>query len=159
MKAYKNVKRLDLIPNDKNPKIVFLGVTTTAKTAVFLVDSNIGVDTGGSCRPSADECSFLYLRPDGTHDEALLTDSDGTVYHLRLLKITRVTVSSSNGSTTGSGNSGGNTNSNRSPAFTGQAKRQSSSSDQATVPGESAPPGEPDKRATFDQFFADSASK
>jgi uncharacterized membrane protein YgcG len=157
MKAYKNVKRLDLIPNDKNPKVVFLGVTTTAKTAVFLVDSNIGVDTGGRCRPSADECSFLYLRPDDTHDEALLTDSDGTVYHLRLLKITRVTVSSSNGSTTGSGNSGGNTNSNRSPAFTGQAKRKSAS-EQATVPGESAPPGEPDKRATFDQFFADSSS-
>jgi hypothetical protein len=158
MKAYKNVKRLDLIPTDKNPKIVFLGVTTTAKTAVFLVDSNIGVDTGGRCRPSADECSFLYLRPDDTHDQAVLTDSDGTVYHLRLLKITRITVSSSNGSTTGSGNSGGNTNSNRSPAFTGQAKRQSSSSDQATVPGEDTPPGEPDKRATFDQFFADSSS-
>ena len=158
MKAYKNVKRLDLIPNDKNPKIVFLGVTTTAKTAVFLVDSNIGVDTGGQCRPSADECSFLYLRPDDTHDEALLTDSDGTVYHLRLLKITRVTVSSSNGSTTGSGNSGGNTKSNRSPAFTGQAKRQSSPSDQATVPGEDTPPGEPNKQATFQQFFADSSA-
>jgi hypothetical protein len=159
VEAYKDVKRLDLIPNADNPKVVFLGVTTTGKTAVFLIDSNIGVDTAGKCRPSADECTFLYLRPDEDHDQALLTDSDGTVYHLRLLAIHRVSVSSSNGSTGGgSGNSGGKSKSNRSPAFTGQAKRKSSS-DAATVPGEDTPPGEPDKRSSFQQFFADSASE
>jgi hypothetical protein len=160
VKAFKGVQRLDLIPDADNPKIVFLGVTSTGKTAVFLVDSNIGVDTGGRCRPSADQCSFLYLRPDQEHDQALLTDADGTVYHLRLLDIDRVSVSSSNGST-GNGNSGsGNTNSNRSPAFTGRAnKKDTSSSEDATVPGEDSPPGEPEKRSSFQQFFADGASK
>jgi hypothetical protein len=158
VEAFKGVQRLDLIPDGNNPKVVFLGVTTTGKTAVFLVSDDIGVDTGGRCRPSADQCSFLYLRPDDEHDQALLTDSDGTVYHLRLLRIHRVSVSSSNG-TTGTGNSGGgNTNSNRSPAFTGQAKRKSSSDD-ATVPGADTPPGEPDKRSSFQQFFADSGSE
>jgi hypothetical protein len=160
VKAYKDIKRLDLIPDSDNPKVVFLGVTTTGKTAVFLIDSNIGVDTAGKCRPSADECTFLYLRPDADHDEALLTDSDGTVYHLRLLAIHRVSVSSSNGSTDNSGNSGGsggNSNSKRSPAFTGTAKRKSSS-DQATVPGEDAPPGEPTKNSSFQQFFADGSA-
>jgi hypothetical protein len=153
--AYKNVNRLELIPNADTPKIVFLGVTSTGKTAVFLVDSNIGVDTpGGKCRPSADECTFLYLRPDTDHDQAQLTDSDGTVYHLRLLEIHRVSVSSANGSTGGGSN--GNSKSNRTPAFTGTAQRKSSS-DQATVPGENAPPGEPQKRSSFQQFFADSA--
>src|SRR5204863_3091217 len=125
---------------------------------VFLVDSSIGVDTGGRCRPSPDECTFLYLRPDGTHDEAVLTDSDGTVYHLRVLNIKRVTVSSSNGSKPGSGNSGsgnGKSNPTRSPAFTGQAKRKSTT-DAAAVPGESTstPPGEPAKQSSFQQFFA-----
>jgi hypothetical protein len=151
--TYKDVKRLELIPDQKNPKIVFLGVTTTAKTAVFLVDSNIGVDTGeGSCRPSADECTFLYLRPDKDHDQATLTDSDGTVFHLRLLDINRVTVSSANGNT-GSGNSNSNSNSNsdRSPAFTGSATSKSGS---ATVPGDT-PPGEPAHSSAFQQFFAD----
>jgi hypothetical protein len=159
VKAYKDVKRLDLIPDSNTPKVVFLGVTTTGKTAVFLIDSNIGVDSAGKCRPSADECTFLYLRPDADHDQALLTDSDGTVYHLRLLAIHRVSVSSSNGSTGNSGNSGsGNSNSNRSPAFTGQAKRKSSS-DAATVPGESTPPGEPSKSSSsFQQFFADASN-
>ena len=162
MNAFKGVNRLDLIPNADNPKLVFLGVTTTGKTAVFLVDANIGVDTSGRCRPSADECSFLYLRPDPDHDEAVLTDADGTVYHLRLLDIDRVSVSSSNGSTgNGNSNSGsGNTNSNRSPAFTGRANKKSeTSSDDATVPGEDAPPGEPSKRSDFQQFFADGAAK
>jgi hypothetical protein len=151
--TFKDVKRLELIPDEKNPKIVFLGVTTTAKTAVFLVDANIGVDTaGGRCRPSPDECTFLYLRPDKDHDQATLTASDGTVYHLRLLGINRVTVSSTNGSGT-SGNSNGNSNSKRSPAFTGTAKSQG-----ATVPGET-PPGEPAKPFTYQGFFADSSAK
>jgi len=157
VKAYKQVKRLDLIPTSKNPKLVFLGVTTTGKTAVFLVDSNIGVDSAGKCRPSNDECTFLYLRPDDDHAQAVLTDADGTVYHIRLLEIHRVSVSSSNGNPGGSGNSGsGNNNSSkRSPAFTGSVK---DSGDDATVPGEASPPGENQSQSSFQQFFADGAS-
>ena len=159
-KTYKDVKRLDLIPSEKNPKIDFLGVTTTGKTAVFLVSSDIGVDTsGGKCRPSADNCTFLYLRPDGDHDLATLTDADGTVYHMRLLAIHRVTVSSSNGTTNnGTTNGNSNTGTTRSPAFTGSAGRDSSaSSDSTDVPAGETPPGEPDKRSSFDQMFADSS--
>jgi hypothetical protein len=122
---------------------------------VFLIDSNVGVDSAGKCRPSADECTFLYLRPDGTHDEAQLTDSDGTVYHLRLLAIHRVTVSSANGNS-GSGNSNSKSGNTRSPAFTGRVDN-SKSSDSTTVPGGDTPPGEPEQRSTFSQFFADSA--
>jgi len=156
VKTYKDVKRLDLIPDASDPKIVFLGVTTTAKTAVFLIDASIGVDTGeGRCRPSADECTFLYLRPDADHDQATLTDSDGNVYHLRLLAINRVVVTSSTGQS-GSGNSNGKSNGKNSPAFTGRANSKSSGDD-TTVPG-STPPGEPSKRTTFQQFFADSSN-
>jgi len=150
-KKYKNVVRLQLVPDQDNPKVVFLGVTATGKTGVFLIDSNIGVDTpGGKCKPSADQCTFLYLRPDSDHDTAILTDADGTVYHLRLLAIHRVTISSSTGKTT-TGNSNTNTGSTRSPAFTGRAN------DSNTVPGGDTPPGEPDKRSSFQQFFADGA--
>jgi hypothetical protein len=154
MTTYNDVKRLQLIPSDSNPKVVFLGVTTTAKTAVFLVDSNIGVDTSeGRCRPSPDQCTFLYLRPDKGHDQATLTDSDGTVYHLRLLAINRVTVSSSAGSgNTGSGNSNGTSKAKRSPAFTGSATTTTTD----TVPGQT-PPAEPRKPFTYPGFFADSS--
>jgi hypothetical protein len=156
VKAYKNVQRLDLIPDQTNPKIVFLGVTTSGKTAVFLVDSNIGVDTpGGKCKPSPDECTFLYLRPDGQHDQAILTDADGTVYHMRLTAIHRVTLSTSNGSTTNGKSNGKSGGSNRSPAFTGSVDNGKSNSDQSTNPGGEAPPGEPSQGSTFQQFFAD----
>lgn len=155
VKAFNDVRRLQLVPDETDPKIVFLGVTTTGKTAVFLIDSKIGVDTGeGRCRPSSDECTFLYLRPDDDHDQAVLSDSDGTTYHLRLRKISRVSVASTDGGNSGSsnGNSNGNSQSDRSPAFTGNAR---GSSDDATVPGET-PPGEPTHRSGFQQFFADS---
>lgn len=169
VKPFKNVKRLDLIPSSSNPKIVFLGVTTTGKTAVFLVDSNIGVDTpGGKCKPNPDNCTFLYLRPDSGHNTAVLTDSDGTVYHLRLLAIHRVTVSSANGTgsngSSGSG-SGRGTNSKRSPAFTGRADSKSSNDSSTstgnsqTVPASDSPPGEPNNASSFQQFFfADGSS-
>jgi hypothetical protein len=157
MQRFDGVQRLDLIPSQQDPKVVFLGVTTTGKTAVFLVDSNIGVDTpGGRCRPSADQCTFLYLRPDNDHDTAQLTDQDGTVYHLRLLGIHRVSVSSANGqTTTGNGNSNGSNGTNRSHAFTGRANDKSSAD---TTPAGETPPGEPDNRSTFQQFFADGAA-
>jgi hypothetical protein len=151
---YKGVQRLQLIPDDKNPTLVFLGVTTTGKTAVFLVDSNTGVDTpGGKCRPNADQCTFLYLRPDKAHDEAILTGADGTVYHLRLLGINRVSVSSANGNTTtGSGSGSNKTSTTRSPAFTGNTKSQSSSTTTGPTPA-----GEPTTPSSFQQLFADSS--
>jgi hypothetical protein len=155
VKTYKDVKRLELIPSASDPKLVFLGVTTTGKTAVFLVDNSIGVDTGeGKCRPSPDQCTFLYLRPDSDHDQATLTDSDGNVFQMRLLAIHRVTVASANGNTnSGSGNSNGTSGNgtSRSPAFTGSASGE-------TVPGDT-PPGEPDKRSSnFQQFFLDGSA-
>jgi hypothetical protein len=147
-KLHKGVQRLELIPDAQDPKIVFLGVTSTEKTAVFLVDSSLGVDTNGKCKPSGDQCTFLYLRPDGTHDQAELTDQDGNTFRLHLLNIHRVVV----GASTGSGNSGSNKSgsSNRSPAFTGRA----GSSQNETATGDS-PPGEPSQPFTFQGSFAD----
>jgi hypothetical protein len=146
--TFTGVKRLQLIPDEKQPKIVFLGVTTTGKTAVFLVDSSIGVDTAeGKCRPSNAKCTFLYLRPDKGHDQATLTESDGTVYHLRLLTIDRVSVSSANGKSGTTGSAKGNS---KSRAFTGKATVSG-----PNVPSDT-PPGEPTKSSSFQQFFADS---
>ena len=149
LKRFKIVKRLELIPSQDDPKLVFLGVTTTAKTAVFLVDSSLGVDTEGACKPSTDECTFLYLRPDDDHDGATLTDADGNTFDVVLDRINRIAVSSVGGST-GDGNRSGN--SDRSPAFTGSAKSKSSAD--STAAGE-APPGERSAPFTYPGFFGD----
>jgi hypothetical protein len=145
-KLFKGVQRLELIPDADTPRIVFLGVTTSGKTAAFLVDSNFAVDTSGKCQPRADQCTFLYLRPDGTHDQATLTDDQGNIFRVRLIKIHRVVVSSANGNSgTGTG-----TGTGRSPAFTGKADSNQS----GTAPGD-APPGEPARPTTFRGFFGD----
>jgi hypothetical protein len=124
-KTFKDVHRLDLIPSANDPQIVFLGVTTSGKTAVFLVSSDFTTSGEGSCKPSRDECTFLYLRDDKEHDTATFTASDGTRYRLRLTDIQQVAVNSAvqqertNRDQSGSGNNA--------PAFTGSA----------------SPPGEP----------------
>ena len=117
-------------------------------------DSNLGVDTEeGKCRPSADNCTFLYLRPEKTHDQAMFTDENGDSYRLRLLEIHRVSVSSANGGgNSGSGSNGQSGSGNRSPAFTGSA--DSNNKDSASQPSDS-PPGEPDQPFTFRGFFRD----
>jgi hypothetical protein len=150
IRRYNDVKRLELIPSSDNPKIVFLGVTTTAKTAVFLVNSDLGVDTEGACKPSPDECTFLYLRPDADHDTAQFTDAEGNTYELRLETINRVVVSSSDGGS--SGGSNGTGTGGRSPAFTG-SKRTKDSAEPA--PAGETPPGEQSQPFRYRGFFSD----
>ena len=148
----KGVRRLQLLPNEDNPKLVFLGVTTTGKTAVFLVDNSLGVDTDeGRCRPSPDECTFLYLRTDGEHDQARFTDQNGDTYAIRLIDINRISVSSADGgsnSDSGSGDRSGR--GDRAPAFTGSAR----GGDSEAAAGDT-PPGEPSQPFTFQGFFRD----
>lgn len=152
LKRFKSVSRLDLIPSQDDPKLVFLGVTTTAKTAVFLVDSSLGVDTEGACKPSADECTFLYLRPTDAHDSATFTDADGNTFDLVLDRINRVAVSSAGGGS--SGDNGRSGNSNNAPAFTGSNKNKSKSASDSTPDGQ-APPGERSAPFTYRGFFSD----
>ncbi|HEX8857080.1 MAG TPA: hypothetical protein VF752_15915 [Thermoleophilaceae bacterium] len=96
-KTHKGVARLDVLPSDRNPLIVFLGVTSSRDTAVFLLDNTLQADGEGRCEPSGDVCSFLYLKVDRDHnkEEFVKTDEDGTQteYSIQLLKINRVPAS------------------------------------------------------------------
>lgn len=122
----RRVRRLALLPNEDNPVVVFLGVTTSGRTAVFLVDDGYEATGDGVCRPSPEDCTFLYLRADRDRDTALLTSEDGIVYRLRLHDIDRVAV--------GAGAEGEDDNTSRGerpPGFTGSTR-------------DPAPPGEPE---------------
>ena len=88
--AFKDVKQLTVIPDEKTPLLVFLGVTSDRKRAVFLVDSKLDTSGEGSCKPSGNECTFLYLAAGENSNEQLFTDVDGTEYTLRLDKLQRV---------------------------------------------------------------------
>jgi hypothetical protein len=88
--AFKDVRQLTVIPDEKTPLLVFLGVTSDRKKAVFLVDSKLDTSGEGSCKPSGNECTFLYLAQGEDSNEQLFTDVDGTEYTLRLDKLQRV---------------------------------------------------------------------
>lgn len=88
----RSMHRLDMLPSQSAPLLIFMGVDRNASNAVFLVDSTLTGVGEGTCRPSADKCSFLYLGPGSVH---AFTGQDGQSYTLRLDEIRRVKVPSS----------------------------------------------------------------
>jgi hypothetical protein len=90
--------RLHMLPSQSSPLLIFMGVDKNASNAVFLVDSTLTGVGEGTCRPSADKCSFLYLGSGNVH---AFTGQDGQSYTLRVDEIRRVKVSSKKSSSKG----------------------------------------------------------
>jgi hypothetical protein len=96
-RTHHNVQKLDVLPNQNNPLLVFLGVNSAGNTAVFLTDTSLKAAGEGSCKPDGNTCSFLYLKLDKNHNSEDLSeqaaDGTGTEYTLTLLAIHKVPVS------------------------------------------------------------------
>jgi hypothetical protein len=96
-RVHHDVEKLDVLPNQNNPLLVFLGVNTAGDTAVFLTDTSLKAAGEGTCKPNGDTCSFLYLKLDknaNTEDlSEVAADGSGTEYTLTLLAIHKVPVS------------------------------------------------------------------
>jgi hypothetical protein len=82
-KRIDDVRRLDLLPNDKRPVVAFVGLREGAERAVFSVSSDVAETSGdGSCAPKKPEpCQFLTLK---VGDERHLKFDDGPTYRLKL---------------------------------------------------------------------------
>ena len=77
----KGLERLEILPNESNPLLIFLGAGKNGGNAVFLVDSTLTAEGEGKCKPSKAECGFLYLGP-GSEEE--FVDEAGNSYTLRV---------------------------------------------------------------------------
>jgi hypothetical protein len=86
------LERLDMLPNEASPLLLFLGVTPSAGNAVFLVDSTLDAAGEGTCKPRARECAFLYIGAGSEHE---FTNDDGDSYTLRIDEIRKVRVGGS----------------------------------------------------------------
>jgi hypothetical protein len=88
-KTVKGVPRLGALPDDTNPTVIFMGVTDSGDTAVFLViDESLTADGEGTCRD--DDCRLVELGLGEGSDEESFTSDDGSVqYDLKLLNIKR----------------------------------------------------------------------
>ena len=88
----KGLERLDMLPNEASPLLLFLGVTPNGGNTVFLVDSTLKAAGEGKCKPSARECAFLYIGAGSEHE---FTNDDGDSYTLRIDEIRKVRVDGS----------------------------------------------------------------
>lgn len=91
-RSRKGVKRLSLLPSKENPLLVFLGVKTDGKRAVFLTDSSLSQAGEGRCSPDRDTCTFLELQDVSSRNEHSFTDETGQRWRIVLVDIRRVEV-------------------------------------------------------------------
>lgn len=94
-RRYNDVRALDMLPNERDPVVVYLGQTRENESS-FLV--NQGFDaTGnkkneGTCLPNKTDCSFVYLRADSSQNDHYFTERPGgkdRVFHLHLIAVKR----------------------------------------------------------------------
>ena len=88
----KGMEKLDMLPNDASPLLIFMGVTAKGADAVFLVDSTLQAAGEGRCKPSEAECAFAYI---GAGSEYLFTNEDGDTYTVKIDEIRKVKVGAS----------------------------------------------------------------
>jgi hypothetical protein len=82
----KRMERFRALPSSENPVVVFMGVTTNGKNAVFLVSAATGTTGEGDCEPD-DTCTFLYMKAGDTQSfEAVGKDDQVVTYKLKLLE-------------------------------------------------------------------------
>src|SRR4051812_18486350 len=95
-KRYKNVGNFTLLPDEKTPAIVFVGIGDDHKSAMFYVsDPAFEADGEGTCNAEGEACRFVTLKLGDSSDEETFTASDGSVsYDLKLEKINREEVGS-----------------------------------------------------------------
>jgi hypothetical protein len=85
-----NVKRLEALPSADEPVLVYLGVLSDKKTAVFLVDSGVVAQGDGDCVPSRINCETIHLKAGETEFFDVAGDDGETTaaqFQLDLVKI------------------------------------------------------------------------
>lgn len=87
----RGMQRLDMLPNQSSPLLIFLGVDPRGNNAVFLVDSKLKGAGEGTCKPSEADCAFLSIGAGSEHE---FTADDGNTYGLRIDQIRRVKLKS-----------------------------------------------------------------
>jgi hypothetical protein len=85
----RGLEKLEMLPNEASPLLIYMGVTANAGNAVFMVDATLQTTGEGSCKPTGDDCAFLHL---GAGSEQMFTDEEGNSYRLKVDQIRRVKV-------------------------------------------------------------------
>lgn len=85
----KGMRKLDMLPNQSAPLLIFMGANSDGGNATFLVDSTLTTAGEGTCRPSPSNCAFVDIGPGAEH---VFTTEQGDSFRLRIEEIRRVKV-------------------------------------------------------------------
>jgi hypothetical protein len=86
----KGMEKLDMLPSQDNPLLIFMGVTANGGNAVFMVDSTLRAAGEGKCKPSANQCALAYI---GAGSEYMFRNEEGDTYRVKIDEIRKVKVS------------------------------------------------------------------
>lgn len=86
----KGLEKLDMLPSQQSPLLIFMGVTANGGNAVFMVDSTLKAAGEGKCKPSASQCAFAYI---GAGSEYMFSNEEGDSYRVKIDEIRKVKVS------------------------------------------------------------------
>ena len=86
------VEKLEVLPDDENPVIVFQGLEDKGKVAVFELTGTVTVEGDGECDPTPEACQFVRLRAGETVFVTVTDTGEATdaQYQLDLVKINHV---------------------------------------------------------------------
>lgn len=89
--TFKDQSSFTLLPDEKTPSIVYMGMNSDHKHALFFIsDPGFQAQGEGKCNATGAACRFVTLSLADSSDEETFTSIDGSVsYNLKLLKITR----------------------------------------------------------------------
>jgi hypothetical protein len=91
LSTYNGLSKLQMLPNSRNPLLIFLGADEGGGNAVFLVDSTLRTTGEGTCTPSPSECATLAIGAGAEHE---FVDPDGRSYTLLIRQIRPVSTKS-----------------------------------------------------------------
>jgi hypothetical protein len=90
-RTIRGLRKLDMLPNESAPALIFMGATSDGGDAVFLVDSTLSTTGEGRCSPAPDNCAFVAIGPGAEH---LFSSESGESYRLRIDEIRKVKTGS-----------------------------------------------------------------
>ncbi len=95
----RTVERLTPLPSADNPFLIYLGVLSDKRTAVFLVSSDARASGEGACKPRKSSCQTVELqRGDTEYFAVTRANGEVTWYQLDLGRISRRQATSSRAS-------------------------------------------------------------
>jgi hypothetical protein len=88
-RTLRGLRKLDMLPNQSAPVLIFMGTAGKGGNAVFLVDSTLKTAGEGRCVPTGANCAYVHI---GAGAEHTFSTEEGDSYRLRVDEIRRVAV-------------------------------------------------------------------